>query len=562
MIYNKLLQRQIKKIFKDKTEFSDEVNSFINLVNDSYNHYEKDNRLTERAMELSSTELIELNACLQRETEEAIKARAVLESLLKNIEEVFFSIDVKENKVLHFSSACTKVYGHPVISFIENPELWQQVIIPEDYQASALSTNLLLPGLNNFIDQYRIKHADGSIRWVETKISKTLNNEGEIIRIDGITSDVTKRKQAEIAVAENEIKFRTLIQSSLDLIQSVNTEGGFEFVNESWVNALGYSMDEIKRLTVFDILSTEHFHDCMITFKRVLAGEVVANIKTVFVTKTGNKITLEGNAAPKIVNNKVVGTLSFFRDITEREKSDDKLKEQNLALIKTNEELDKFVYSVSHDLRAPLCSMLGIIEIACEETTDETILDYLNKLRISIIKLDGFIADILDYSRNSRMELKNEKINMKELLDEVVQKIKFTGNNFEKIKMNILVNEKCSLYSDKSRIGVILNNIISNAICYHNSEINNPFVNINIDMSDTETDIIVQDNGIGIPFEQKEKIFDMFYRISKKSTGSGLGLYIVKETVNKLNGNIEVDSEPGKGSAFKIRIPTNSESGN
>ncbi|MBK7966234.1 MAG: HAMP domain-containing histidine kinase [Bacteroidetes bacterium] len=111
--------------------------------------------------------------------------------------------------------------------------------------------------------------------------------------------------------------------------------------------------------------------------------------------------------------------------------------------------------------------------------------------------------------------------------------------------------------SDKSRLSIILNNLVSNAIRYQNAQLPNPFVDIKIDTSDTETDIVVRDNGIGMSKDVQPKVFDMFYRVSNVSVGSGLGLYIVKETVEKLHGKIAVDSEPGQGSTFKIRIPNN-----
>ncbi|OXA79068.1 Signal transduction histidine kinase [Flavobacterium aquidurense] len=228
---------------------------------------------------------------------------------------------------------------------------------------------------------------------------------------------------------------------------------------------------------------------------------------------------------------------------------------ENQELKTANYELDRFVYSTSHDLRAPLNSMLGLIEIAKEDTTEELMLEYFKMLQGSAKKLDGFICDILDYSRNSRMEVNTELINFRELINGVTENLKFIGDNNRTVEFKIEISDDNSFYTDKNRLITILSNLISNAIRYQNSQIPNPFVCIKIETSQTETNIFIKDNGIGIDEESQSKIFGMFYRVSQESVGSGLGLYIVKEAVNKLMGNIKVQSELGTGTTFIIKIP-------
>jgi signal transduction histidine kinase len=228
---------------------------------------------------------------------------------------------------------------------------------------------------------------------------------------------------------------------------------------------------------------------------------------------------------------------------------------ENQELKTANYELDRFVYSTSHDLRAPLNSMLGLIEIAKEDTTEELMLNYFKMLKGSAKKLDGFICDILDYSRNSRMDVNNELIDFNKLLKGVTENLKFIGDNNRMVEFKIEILGKSSFYSDKNRLITILSNLISNAIRYQNSQIPNPFVSIRIETSQTESNIFIMDNGIGIDKEVQSRIFEMFYRVSHESVGSGLGLYIVKEAINKLNGDIKIESEIGAGTTFLIKIP-------
>ncbi len=232
------------------------------------------------------------------------------------------------------------------------------------------------------------------------------------------------------------------------------------------------------------------------------------------------------------------------------------LLRSNEELKKSNKELDGFVYSVSHDLRAPLSSMLGVIGL-CEMGNPDAFMEKnISLLKSSIQKLDGFIMDILDYSRNSRLEINRQEIHFNDLLTDISDNLKFMGTGDQrKVDIRVTVRNGVAFHSDQSRLSIILNNLISNSIRYQNPEVSDPFVEIRVEVSETAANILVRDNGIGIGKENQEKVFNMFYRVSNKSIGSGLGLYIVKETVEKLNGVIKLSSEPGKGTDFIIRLP-------
>jgi signal transduction histidine kinase len=232
------------------------------------------------------------------------------------------------------------------------------------------------------------------------------------------------------------------------------------------------------------------------------------------------------------------------------------LLQSNEELKKSNKELDSFVYSVSHDLRAPLSSMLGVIGI-CEMGDPGPFMEKnISLLKTSIKKLDGFIMDILDYSRNARLEVEKQEIHFDDLVTEITNNLKFMGaDDQRKVDIRTNVRNGIAFYSDKSRLSIILNNLISNSIRYQNPEAAEPFVEVRVEVSETSASILIRDNGIGIDKENQGKVFNMFYRVSTKSLGSGLGLYIVKEAVEKLNGVIQLESETGKGTHFNIRLP-------
>jgi signal transduction histidine kinase len=229
------------------------------------------------------------------------------------------------------------------------------------------------------------------------------------------------------------------------------------------------------------------------------------------------------------------------------------MRQQKEALQKANHELDRFVYSTSHDLRAPLSSLMGLINITRMAKPDE-IKTYLNLMEDRVRAMDQFIRDITDYSRNNRTEVQRQNVELKKLILEVWTGLKFIPGAQE-IKLTIDVTDGQTISSDPARLKIIFGNLLSNAIRYHDHGKANRFIRLRAEESQHGLKIFVEDNGLGIEPEYQVKIFEMFFRASEKSKGSGLGLYIVKETVEKLDGSISVHSVPSQGSVFTLLLP-------
>jgi signal transduction histidine kinase len=246
-------------------------------------------------------------------------------------------------------------------------------------------------------------------------------------------------------------------------------------------------------------------------------------------------------------------TKALNEEITTRTKAEEKLTVSNRKLRKTNAELDNFVYSVSHDLRAPIASVLGLINLAKKDRSEKRNLQYLEMIEDSAIQQDKFIKKILDQSRNSRLEVKKEKIAFENLLEDIFGQLKFLDIN-HKVSKTININQDHPFYSDPWRLKVIFNNLLSNSIRHKNG--NPPKIEIDINVENEEAHIIIHDNGKGIPRKHLRHVFKMFYRATDQNAGSGLGLYIVKEAVDKLNGSIKLNSKEGEGTEVDLIIPS------
>lgn len=232
------------------------------------------------------------------------------------------------------------------------------------------------------------------------------------------------------------------------------------------------------------------------------------------------------------------------------------LKLKNEELQKTNNELNRFVYSASHDLRAPLMSILGITKLAKLEGEGAEN-EYIDMIERSVNKLDVFIQNIIEYYKNSRSEGNLDQINFKELLEDSIENYRYYKDGDIDYRLN--VNQAVDFVSDGFRVKVILNNIISNAIKYQKHSSDNQYVDIDVKVDAEEAKITIKDNGIGISEEHLPNIFKMFFRATHEDSGSGIGLYIVKEALNKLDGEIDLESKINEGTTFYIKIPNKHE---
>ncbi len=229
------------------------------------------------------------------------------------------------------------------------------------------------------------------------------------------------------------------------------------------------------------------------------------------------------------------------------------LEDERSKLKKANQELDNFLYRTSHDLRSPIASVLGLANLARLEIREPKSLEYIAMIEDRVKKLDLVISDILDLSRSTKAEPKVERIDFNKLVEDILSDIRFSKKS-ESISFRFKPNPLYVFFADYGQMKIVLSNLIYNAVKYHRPNEPNPYVSIEFRKDQDQVDISIADNGEGIEEEHQEKIFEMFYRASTNSDGTGLGLYLVKEVLDKVNGTITLKSKPGKGSVFTIRM--------
>jgi signal transduction histidine kinase len=272
-------------------------------------------------------------------------------------------------------------------------------------------------------------------------------------------------------------------------------------------------------------------------------------------TKSGEyKWFLDSGVLKRNATGAVEMVVGSIIDIDERKKAEEEIRKKNVQLAKTNEELDRFVYSASHDMRAPLSSLLGLIHLSEKTNQPEELHLYLTMMKERIKTMEGFIREVTDYSRNTRLDITPSEIVVKPLVREIANALAYSVEN-KKVRLLWNISDDLTTTTDASRLKVVLNNLISNAYKYHDKKKDDRYIRITGGRANGKTHIHIEDNGIGIASEHQHRIFEMFYRASEASEGSGLGLYIVKETLQKLGGEINVQSAAGEGTTFSFSIP-------
>ena len=392
---------------------------------------------------------------------------------------------------------------------------------------------------------------DNSLVWILINSEPIFDNYGFMEAVAVSFSDVTTLK-----LHEKEInKLAVVARNTTNCVIITNRKSEIEWVNDSFTRITGYSFEEVKGKNPKLLQGPEsNPHTVEQLSVAIRSGK---EIKTELINyhKDGHKLWIELDIQPlRNSENEVTGFVGLQKDITERKLFEQELVQKNRTLGKINAELDQFVYRVSHDLRGPLSSNLGLIGLMKTEEMNPTLQNYIDLLYTSSLKLDKLIGSIFSYSNNSRQELNIQQVNFENILSGVLYN-HYPAIRSGKIQIEKEIDPGLSIYSDIHSIDSILLNLINNAVTYHKKTSTKRWVKVKVIPTEDGCCICVTDNGIGIKEQYREKIFEMFFRGTELSQGSGLGLYIVQEVVEKLGGRIELHSEEDEGSSFRVFVP-------
>ncbi|MCX6320978.1 MAG: PAS domain-containing sensor histidine kinase, partial [Bacteroidia bacterium] len=408
-------------------------------------------------------------------------------------------------------------------------------------------------------------HHDRPDTWVLTIKLPLCDKKGSIIGTFGISKDITKRKLAEEAMWESEEHYRNLFNEAMDGICLADEETGLIIdCNQALSSLVGRERVELIGQSQ-TILHPPNNNQAAYspTFEQHLTDKEGKTLETQIVTSTG--IIREVEIKANHVNIHGRKTLQgVFRDITERKLAEEEIKLKNELLQTINAEKDKFFSIIAHDLRGPLSAFVAATQMLTEEiqTMDiEEIKDITLSMKTSSINILSLLENLLEWSllRRDIMDFIPEKLNLKKKIEACIDVLSESARE-KQIEIAISIPDELEVLADNHMFDTITRNLLSNAIKFTPVGGN---VSVTADYnSDHSIEVKVSDSGIGMTPELKNKLFLISEKTSRPGTegemGTGLGLLLVKEFIEKHGGKIWVDSEVGKGSTFMFTIPDRS----
>lgn len=356
-----------------------------------------------------------------------------------------------------------------------------------------------------------------------------------------------QRRQDEDALAASESKYRELLESANDLVQSVSPDGRFQFVNRAWKEALGYSDPEIQELTIWDVVQPTRSEPGRDVLQSMMIDDGLGRFEAVFASKDGAEIAVEGAVTCRYRDGLPVAAQGIFRDITER-RMIDRMKQE-------------FISTVSHELRTPLTSIiasLGLLNSGRLADKPERFQELLSVAHRNSTRLLKLINNLLDLQKLAarKMTFREDPIAADSILEEAVAGIQAFADQCHVGLQIGRVEDGLEMIGDRDRLIQVLNNLLSNAIKFSPAE---EMVTVAALERDARVVLTVSDNGPGIPEEFQSRLFDQFTQADPSKTrasgGSGLGLSIAKGLVEGMGGQISLDTRIGSGTTFFVELP-------
>ncbi len=460
-----------------------------------------------------------------------------------------WELDMKNSK-MKVGSNFIKLLGSDLSMDADNVvdvDSFISIIHPDDLHTYYIALDRAVkanePDYIDFIE-YRIIRPDGEIRNIYISIKVRKDKYGNHFRHFGTIQDITPIRKA---IAEKE-RYGNIIEATSDIVLIINKDMNLIYLNQAARDFYGFSPED--NISGFPVKILQSDHSLKLTKEMALPTAAKKGIwsgENVIQRYDKELITVsQVILSHKGVDGDVEYYSSIIRDISELKQIEQDLKYKN-------KELDTFVYKASHDLRGPIASLMGLFKIIENEITDPQSMEYFNLYNKQITRLNDIILNLIQLTKIKEVDVVRQKIDFEEIIESCIGS--FTNlPNFEHVSFNVNIDLGKDFYSDRSLVTTIMQNLIENAIKYSKSGQESQ---VEVDIKrNVNNDLIikVEDHGIGIEESIQGEVFNMFFRASNEVIGSGLGLYILKNAVEKLNGKVSLFSKVNEGTTFLIKL--------
>lgn len=436
---------------------------------------------------------------------------------------------------------------------------WLAHVHPDDLEKDACDMERLLNNQSVISSDIRTFTRSGEIRW-ERVFAHPIWDEKEnrLVRIVGAVQDVTGQKQSEAMLKETLLRQAAILNSIPDMAWLKDNKGTYVAVNEQFTKVAGRNIEDIVGKTDFDIWSetfAEMYHKDDL---EVMQSRKRKHIEELQADNQGRLYWVETFKTP-ILNEagEVIGTVGIAREITERKQAE--LERESLIheLEAKNAELERYTYTVSHDLKSPLVTIrgfLGYLEKDALAGNEQKLRDDIRRIEDAAKKMQALLNDLLELSRIGRLMNKPTETLFTEIAKDAVELV---SGQIEGKNISIEILETATrVLGDRVRLTEVVQNLVDNAIKFMGDQ-PNPQITIG-DAGNMAGEVIfyVRDNGIGIEKQFHERIFGLFSKLNTETEGTGIGLALIKRIIEVHKGRIWVESEPGKGATFYFTLPS------
>lgn len=469
-----------------------------------------------------------------------------------------------ESDELYWSPRFYEMLGYKAGELKNSMEVFlNEIIHPEDLKVTENQISNCLTNDSAFDLEFRLKSKEGGYKWCRGRGNGIKDENGIITRMTGSISDIDDRKEVELKLEKTQsfLKKVTDIAPSIIYVFNHKTMSN-EFVNREIGVVLGYSNQEIQDFGDQLMPTLCHPDDLNNVFGHFttvsqLKGIEIASIEYRMKHKDGHYRWLlsEDTVFERDEDNSVQSQLGVATDITKLKETQQKFVLQTKELKSQNEDITQLAYVATHDLKSPMITIKGHFDYLKQQFKNPTeeICESIEFIEEEIEKHTVTLKGLTDAIRIKEVVLEDESINLGEIVD---QSIANFSNEIDLIGGRIKqdLNSNTEIKGNLVYLQSIINNLISNSIKYR-SPSRQLIITISIQRDNNKVLLSIEDNGLGIDLDlQGEKIFKMFNQFHNKSDGNGMGLYMVKNMVEKLGGTIEIESDVAKGTKFNIEL--------
>lgn len=504
-----------------------------------------------------------LNQRLVRESE----ARAAVErTLIERSNLLQLALAAGKAGAWSYDFASQRLTRHPSLSRLlglpenlttETQTDWRNRIAPEDRELAGKAVDEAFAQGRSFEVQYRVVRPSGELCWVTSRGDVVRDDQGRAIGFAGIVADISNERQA----AESRARLAAIMQNAPDAILAQSLDGTVTDWNRGATKLYDWTAEEMVGQPIHRLVPNSRRSEVDEYLALAAKGESVGPFETVRKARDGRLIPIELVATPVIAaDGRVLGVSTIGRDLSYRVDSERQLRSVNRTLKHRNDEMEQFLYSVSHDLKAPLVTIIGFSGAIVDELEDSAspaVADAVARIERAAARMTNLIDDLLEVSRIGRVAHRPATTDVSAMVQEIATDF---AETLSAQQVQLVASDPPPVHADPMRLRQVLDNLVTNALKY-----GCPDKPATIEVGGARlagaVRLYVRDHGPGVPEAHREKVFQLFQRLDLQAEGTGLGLALVRRILQMHGGSAWLDETPGGGSTVWLEFPEEKEQG-